>query len=385
MTFHPLVTFLVSSGSLLLALITFYKGILEFNQFFFFSIFLMLFFYTLLGSLRSKNRFQNQTLKWTHLKGILGRYIYWGLLLYILLLLYQAHSFYNTIFAGADAFLSELLRLYIILGIPYFILAAKVLPSSISDSFLVALASLKRKKLNHRSKTLLISYVLRAHFLAMMISQVLPTASELMSSLNIWNWTYSELVLFAAGFIWTMDSSNAAIGYLWESRLIPTRFKKMDPNPMSWLVTLSCYVPFNYWVIQLLPSPKHANLHDPFFHGVGGISVVLDIAVLIFLAGYIFSGTSLGFSTSNLTYKSIQTRGLYALVRHPATVCKVGFFSIAFARTLSVPSYFEVFAFLFWIMVYVLRALYEEKFLSKHEEYRTYMQKTRYRFIPGLF
>ena len=34
---------------------------------------------------------------------------------------------------------------------------------------------------------------------------------------------------------------------------------------------------------------------------------------------------------------------------------------------------------------YVYRALLEEKFLAKFEEYRAYVARVRYRFIPGVF
>ena len=37
-----------------------------------------------------------------------------------------------------------------------------------------------------------------------------------------------------------------------------------------------------------------------------------------------------------------------------------------------------------WNVIYVLRALTEERHLRHYAEYREYMQRVKYRFIPGL-
>jgi len=37
------------------------------------------------------------------------------------------------------------------------------------------------------------------------------------------------------------------------------------------------------------------------------------------------------------------------------------------------------------IACYVWRAILEERFLCQYPEYREYMKKVRYRFVPGVF
>jgi len=100
---------------------------------------------------------------------------------------------------------------------------------------------------------------------------------------------------------------------------------------------------------------------------------------------YVISGSALNFSTSNLCYKSIQTKGPYGIVRHPATVCKLVFFALVFFRFKNAYTLVGFLCTLVWFSVYVCRALVEERFLKRFPEYQNYMKQTRYRFIPGLF
>jgi protein-S-isoprenylcysteine O-methyltransferase Ste14 len=44
-----------------------------------------------------------------------------------------------------------------------------------------------------------------------------------------------------------------------------------------------------------------------------------------------------------------------------------------------------LFGYFMWGVIYVLRALTEERHLLKVTEYRAYCKKVKYRFIPGLF
>ena len=110
----------------------------------------------------------------------------------------------------------------------------------------------------------------------------------------------------------------------------------------------------------------------------------VDILTAVFLTGYVISTSCLAFSYSNLSFKKIQTRGPYGLVRHPATLCKLGYFTITIFkhRAALAPAY--ILAFSVWILVYVLRAICEERYLRRFQVYRDYMEQVRYRFIPKI-
>jgi len=103
------------------------------------------------------------------------------------------------------------------------------------------------------------------------------------------------------------------------------------------------------------------------------VSNVLGIITLINL------GRSFGIL---IALRTVKTRGAYGLIRHPMyftdILLRVGYlFSHASLYTVTV--------FILSTACYVYRALLEERFLSRDPEYRRYMQRVRYRFLPGVF
>jgi protein-S-isoprenylcysteine O-methyltransferase Ste14 len=83
-----------------------------------------------------------------------------------------------------------------------------------------------------------------------------------------------------------------------------------------------------------------------------------------------------------IALRELKSTGGYAIVRHPmyATdiLLRVGFV-ISHCNLLS------VIVVLISTPCYVYRAILEERFLSQQPEYRDYMQKVKYRFIPAVF
>ena len=83
-----------------------------------------------------------------------------------------------------------------------------------------------------------------------------------------------------------------------------------------------------------------------------------------------------------IALRKIKTGGVYSIVRHPMygadILLRIGF----------VISHFNTFTVLLFIVstgAYVMRAIYEEKFLCQNPEYREYMKNVRYRFIPYIY
>jgi len=195
-------------------------------------------------------------------------------------------------------------------------------------------------------------------------------------------WFLLQVILFVDVWIFT-------IGYLVELPQLGNEIRSVDPTLMGWLAAVVCYPPFNHVTGIILGSPvsDFPRFDDPTAH------LGLNLALLVLMAVYASASVALGFKASNLTHRGIIARGPYAVIRHPAYVCKNMAWWIA-----SVPlvltgfshSLFEgvqaIASMVAWSMIYVLRALTEEDHLRGVDgEYADYAAKVRYRFIPGVY
>lgn len=108
-------------------------------------------------------------------------------------------------------------------------------------------------------------------------------------------------------------------------------------------------------------------------------TVVILAANTIGLASLLNLGRSFGIL---IALRTVKTGGLYSVVRHPMycsdMLLRVGF----------IIGHFSVFVLVVGVLsiaCYVIRAILEERFLSRADEYRTYMGKVKYRFIPFIY
>ncbi len=194
-------------------------------------------------------------------------------------------------------------------------------------------------------------------------------------------WFLIQLILFVDVLIFT-------VGYLVELPQLHNEIRSVDPTLMGWGAALICYPPFNTVGSAVLGSPvsDFPRFDDPTAH------VSLNLALLTLMAIYASASVALGFKASNLTHRGIVARGPYAVIRHPAYVCKnlawwigsIPLVSLAFSQSMF-SGIQAVASVVGWSMVYVLRALTEEDHLrSVDGEYAAYAARVRYRFIPGI-
>lgn len=97
------------------------------------------------------------------------------------------------------------------------------------------------------------------------------------------------------------------------------------------------------------------------------------------LAGKLFLRRSFGVAPAN---RGIKTTGMYRLVRHPIyagyLLAHIGLFMV-------MPSVINAAIYIIGWWAQILRLLAEEDLLSQDPEYAAFMQKTRWRLIPGVF
>lgn len=368
------------------------------SEFFYVPLAILILYYTAVEMIRDKRAYTKRTARQVLLKTV-GKYIMWGLVLLGIYKFYGAHPLYRDFTPQTRHFFRHYLIFFAYAGIPYFFLAEKYrycLENALSDPYLKVrllirdITQLRFRKIPHRLakpryRRVYLMALIRIHYIPIMIQQIHQGVTEFTYFSLTFNglWTLTQIVGILTILCWLIDSNNGAMGYFWESWFTRSRFKEIDPYPIHWFVVLMCYVPFIGYAVDFVPFPQAPDYAVRVISSQAinqGIDTILVIALIL----YVLSGSALNFSTSNLCYKKIQTKGPYAIVRHPATTCKLIFFALAFFRFKLAYSVVQILCYLFWLTVYVCRALAEERFLKRYPDYRAYMKKTRYRFIPGL-
>ena len=223
------------------------------------------------------------------------------------------------------------------------------------------------------------SAAVNGHALVQAGAEGLTTARALFDRFGFW--FLMQLILFVDVFVFT-------VGYLLESRRLGNEIRSVDPTLVGWAAALLCYPPFNAVSAKILGAPvtDFPQFDEP------GVHVALNLALLALMAVYASASLALGLKASNLTHRGIVERGPYAVVRHPAYVCKniawwigsVPLVSAAFTLGWA-DGLLTIASVLGWTLLYVLRALTEEDHLRRVDgAYAAYAQRVRYRFLPGL-
>jgi len=376
----------------------FSSGLVDVHEYFYAPALLLIGFYTLHAILTDEQSYQRRTFRQVIPKAI-GKYILWGLAIYAVTGFYAAHPLYREFTPNTRRFFGDYLILFLTLGLPYFFLAESFRYSQdnvLGDPYLRILSLLKClkkrefKRVGRRLgksayKRIYLMAIIRIHYTPIMLEQLHLHLTNMISFQQKadFQWTLTSSLLMATTLALIIDANNGAIGYFWESWFARSRFRAIDLHAMHWFVVLICYTPFFSYAVQFVPFPTPAANSPPLVSG-SAFSVGSEILLLILLALYVLSGSALSFSTSNLCYKKIQTKGPYAIVRHPATSFKLLYFLVAFFRYSAAYTIAGVISYLVWMIVYICRALVEERFLRRFSGYRKYMKKTKYRFIPRI-
>ena len=107
--------------------------------------------------------------------------------------------------------------------------------------------------------------------------------------------------------------------------------------------------------------------------------VVILCANVLGIASLLNLGRSFGIL---IAFREVKSRGLYGIIRHPmyATdiLLRMGFLINHF-------NLFTLIVFIASAVCYVYRAILEERFLMHQPDYREYMQRVKYRFVPLVF
>jgi protein-S-isoprenylcysteine O-methyltransferase Ste14 len=195
-------------------------------------------------------------------------------------------------------------------------------------------------------------------------------------------WTCFQLILFVDTLLFT-------VGYIVEVPELRNRIRSVDPTFFGWFVCLACYPPFNEFTGRFLQwqSSDFPQFQNDWVHFAANISLLVSLAI------FSWASIALGFKASNLTNRGIVAHGPYAVVRHPAYAAKNLAWWIGALPNLYVifaggdlrHAAYALLALCGWTAIYVLRAITEERhLLLGRNGYAEYMQRVRWRFIPGV-
>lgn len=184
-----------------------------------------------------------------------------------------------------------------------------------------------------------------------------------------------------------VDVMVGAVGYAATLKLLGTEIRSTEPTLLGWVVALACYDPFWSIVGGSYFSYGHGRpwgsllADEPVFFAVWGATIIFFVFV------YVWATVSFGIRFSNLTHRGIITSGPYRWTKHPAYISKniswwlvsIPFLppdgSVLTAVKLSIMLGFVN-------LIYYLRALTEERHLSRDPVYREYAEYIR---RHGLF
>ena len=180
-----------------------------------------------------------------------------------------------------------------------------------------------------------------------------------------------------------VDVNIAVLGYICCFRFLDTHIRSAEPTLFGWAVALACYPPFNTRITGLyLSNTGNSNSWTAILSGSPWLYYAVGAAILFLVWVYLYGTIAFAFRFSNLTHRGIICRGPYAWIRHPAYAAKNLSWWLLHLPFLASPA--GCARLLLLNVIYVCRALTEERHLSRDPVYREYMKKVKWRFIPGV-
>lgn len=145
--------------------------------------------------------------------------------------------------------------------------------------------------------------------------------------------------------------------------------EKISMRLGDWLLAATA----TYAPLLIMPAPAAWDALVPLAVGLVLFGNVVQIAAKLFLR------RSFGIAPAN---RGIKQDGMYRFVRHPMYA---GYLFVHIGILLLMPSVVNLVIYALGWWAQILRLLAEERLLSQDPAYRDYMQKTRWRLVPGIF
>jgi protein-S-isoprenylcysteine O-methyltransferase Ste14 len=222
----------------------------------------------------------------------------------------------------------------------------------------------------------------RAFFIPLMANAVIGHAHQIGYRLSLLDADTSidrglDTYYVVLAMMFMIDTLVFLLGYMVESPGLSNHVRSVDSSASGWFATLSCYSPFSGVTMLIIPWAPTYEL----FIESGDFRDIIMAVVVFFTALTLVAVAALGLKASNLTHRGVVTNGPYAVVRHPIYSLKLLTWIAVALPSLNVSSTLGIAV---WALIYLARAITEERHLSQDPAYVAYQEHVKYRFIPGL-
>lgn len=229
---------------------------------------------------------------------------------------------------------------------------------------------------NKHSKSGLLTYLIKLFYVPYLTSWVINNSihqKALTMNFQMGFFTVNEYLV--ALFIY-IDTLIFAFGYLIESRIFKNEIKSVEPAISGWIVCLWCYPPFNEISFKIF---DHKIIDITYNYPQWVINITICIITILW-GVFAWASVSMGTRASNLTNRGIVRHGPYKYVRHPAYTAKI---IVWFLQGIFMGQY-GLGILSGFLLIYVLRALTEERHLSLDKDYLSYKKSVKWKFIPKI-
>ncbi len=276
-------------------------------------------------------------------------------------------------------FIKYIALILMIGGIPYFIILDKY-STEPRDSYwhfgMIILGQWKRSD-SKIVKQHVLGWLVKLFFLPLMFSFLINNINFIKGSnfSEVMNY-FPNLFNHIQNLIFTIDLAFVSVGYLLTMKILDSQIRTTEPTILGWLVALGCYQPFwdfsNSNYLQYDDDIVWGNLFvypEPLYY-------IWGVSILILLLIYVWASIAFGIRFSNLTNRGILTNGPYRFCMHPAYVSKNLSWWLVSVPFLSHAGPWEAIRHSILLLcvniIYLLRAITEERHLSQDPNYVKY-------------
>ena len=213
--------------------------------------------------------------------------------------------------------------------------------------------------------------------------------SDIFSLIN-----YRQLVfLLFVQIMYFIDCFIYAIGYCTELTILRNRIRTVESSAIGLLFCLACYPPFSSATAAIIRWEHNDNVFNIINNSTSIINWICYFIAALLIFIYVAASVALFTKASNLTNRGTVSIFPYNIVRHPAYATKISLWwlaSIIILKNLLLNGKYLVTVLyilgaITWTFIYYMRAITEERHLMLDPDYRAYIKKVKYKFIPFIW